>query len=87
MYASSAKPDQTPRSVASDLVCTVCIRPIKRTPGFYGLTNMTIRTTPQKQIRNTKPNTTMMHKSLDQFEFRSDPTTDYGVSCPLASEK
>ena len=27
-----------------------------------------------------------MHKSLDEFEFRSDPTTDYGVSCPLVSE-
>ena len=23
-----------------------------------------------------------MHKSLDEFEFRPDPTTDYGVSCP-----
>ena len=23
-----------------------------------------------------------MHKSLDEFEFRTDPTTDYGVSCP-----
>ena len=22
------------------------------------------------------------HKSLDEFEFRPDPTTDYGVSCP-----
>ena len=22
-----------------------------------------------------------MHKSLDEFEFRPDPTTDYGVSC------
>ena len=28
-----------------------------------------------------------MHKSLDEFEFRQDPTTDYGVSCPWASEK
>ena len=27
-----------------------------------------------------------MHKSLDEFEFRSDPTTGYGVSCPLGSE-
>ena len=23
-----------------------------------------------------------MHKSLDEFELRPDPTTDYGVSCP-----
>ena len=23
-----------------------------------------------------------MHKSLDEFEFWSDPTTDKGVSCP-----
>ena len=23
-----------------------------------------------------------MHKSLHEFEFRPDPTTDYGVSCP-----
>ena len=23
-----------------------------------------------------------MHKSLEGFEFRPDPTTDYGVSCP-----
>ena len=23
-----------------------------------------------------------MHKSLDEFEIRPDPTTDYGVSCP-----
>ena len=27
-----------------------------------------------------------IHKSLDEFEFRSDPTTYYGVSCPLGSE-
>ena len=23
-----------------------------------------------------------MHKSLDEFEFQPDPTTDYGVTCP-----
>ena len=23
-----------------------------------------------------------IHKSLDEFEIRPDPTTDYGVSCP-----
>ena len=23
-----------------------------------------------------------MHKSLDEFEFWPDPTTDYRVSCP-----
>ena len=23
-----------------------------------------------------------IHKSLDEFEFRPDPTTDYRVSCP-----
>ena len=23
-----------------------------------------------------------IHKSLDEFEFRPDPTTGYGVSCP-----
>ena len=28
-----------------------------------------------------------MHKSLDEFEFRQDPTTDYGMSCHWASEK
>ena len=28
-----------------------------------------------------------MHETLDEFEFRQDPTTDYGVSCPWASEK
>ena len=28
-----------------------------------------------------------MHKNLDEFEFRQDPTTEYGVSCPWASEK
>ena len=28
-----------------------------------------------------------MHKSLDEFEFRPDRTTDYGVSCPWASKK
>ena len=28
-----------------------------------------------------------MNKSLDEFEFRQDPTADYGVSCPWASEK
>ena len=27
-----------------------------------------------------------MHKSLDKIEFRPDSTTDYGVSCPWASE-
>ena len=39
MLANSRYPDQTPRSVASDLVCTVCIRPTKMTPGQYGLNN------------------------------------------------
>ena len=28
-----------------------------------------------------------MQKSLDEFEIWSDPTTDYGVSSPGASEK
>ena len=28
-----------------------------------------------------------MHKILDEFEFRSDRTTDYGVSCPWVSKK
>ena len=28
-----------------------------------------------------------MHNILDEFEFRPDATTDYGVSCPWASEK
>ena len=28
-----------------------------------------------------------MHNILDEFEFRPDQTTDYGVSCPWASEK
>ena len=28
-----------------------------------------------------------MHKSLDEFEFRRKSTTDFGVSCPWASEK
>ena len=28
-----------------------------------------------------------MHESLDEFDFRQDPTTDYGVSYPWASEK
>ena len=23
-----------------------------------------------------------IYKSMDEFEFRSDPITDYGVSCP-----
>ena len=27
-----------------------------------------------------------MHESLDEFEFGQDPPTDYGVSCPWASE-
>ena len=27
-----------------------------------------------------------MHESLDEFKFRQDPTTDDGVSCPLASK-
>ena len=27
-----------------------------------------------------------IHKSLYEFEFRTDPTTDYGVSCPWASK-
>ena len=27
-----------------------------------------------------------IHKSMDEFEFRSDPITDYGVSCPWVSE-
>ena len=28
-----------------------------------------------------------MHKISDEFEFRPNPTTDYGVSCPWASKK
>ena len=28
-----------------------------------------------------------MHNILDEFKFRPDRTTDYGVSCPWASEK
>ena len=28
-----------------------------------------------------------MHNILDEFEFRPDLTTDYGVNCPWASEK
>ena len=28
-----------------------------------------------------------MHNILDKFEFQPDLTTDYGVSCPWASEK
>ena len=28
-----------------------------------------------------------MHNILDEFEFRPDLTTDYGVSCPWALEK
>ena len=28
-----------------------------------------------------------MHNILDEFEFRPERTTDYGVSCPWASEK
>ena len=28
-----------------------------------------------------------MHESLKELEFRQDPTTDYEVSCPFASEK
>ena len=28
-----------------------------------------------------------MHKILDEFKFRPDRTTDYGVSCPWASKK
>ena len=27
------------------------------------------------------------HKSLDEFEFLSDPITNYWVSCPWVSEK
>ena len=28
-----------------------------------------------------------MHENLDELEFLQDPITDYGVSCPWASEK
>ena len=28
-----------------------------------------------------------MHVSLDEFKFRQDLTTEYGVSCPWSSEK
>ena len=28
-----------------------------------------------------------MNNILDEFEFQPDRTTDYGVSCPWASEK
>ena len=29
----------------------------------------------------------VMHNILDEFEFRPDLITNYGVSCPWASEK
>ena len=32
-------------------------------------------------------NEDMHNNILDEFEFRPDRTTDYGVSCPWASEK
>ena len=28
-----------------------------------------------------------MHESSKEFEIRRDPTTDFEISCPLASEK
>ena len=28
-----------------------------------------------------------IHKSLNEFEIRQDPTMDYGVCCPRVSEK
>ena len=28
-----------------------------------------------------------MHISMNEIEFQPDPTTDYRVTCPLASEK
>ena len=28
-----------------------------------------------------------MHKSFEELEFRTDPTTDYRITYPLASEK
>ena len=28
-----------------------------------------------------------VHKSLNEFEIRRDPTMNYGVGCPSASEK
>ena len=28
-----------------------------------------------------------IHKSLYEFEFRTNPTTDYGISCPWVSKK
>ena len=28
-----------------------------------------------------------MHQSSDEFKFKSDPITDYRVTCPWASEK
>ena len=38
--ANSVDPDQTPRSAASDLVCTVCQCPFYGTLGINGLTNI-----------------------------------------------
>ena len=28
-----------------------------------------------------------MHKILHEFEFQADPTTNWGITCPLAPEK
>ena len=28
-----------------------------------------------------------MHKRLDEFDFKPDQTIEYGIPCPLASEK
>ena len=37
LFANSGDPDQTPRSAASDLVCTVCQSPFQGSSDYNGL--------------------------------------------------
>ena len=39
------------------------------------------------QIRFMLAGNDDIHKSLDEFKIRTDPTADHRVSCPLASKK
>ena len=52
-----------------------------RTSSNFGQHNtLTTELTSRERLKQ------IMHKCLDEFEFRPDPITDYGGRCPLAWE-
>ena len=68
-YTDSTIPPLPKYEISSFLLSSVTVQP--------GLC-MTWSETPKTGFLITR----LIYKSLDEFEIRPDPTTDYGVSCP-----